>query len=84
MKENINAVETNVLNEDISTTLHIGKPYILSVILDGRAVAWIVGPSVKVMRSTITQTHNAKIKYSRNTNALLLGIIELIGFFVIL
>jgi hypothetical protein len=83
-KQNINAVDTNMLNEDISTALHIGKPYMLSVILDGSAAACTVGPSVNVVRSTITQAHKAKSMYSRNTIALLLGTIELIGFFVIL
>ena len=84
IKKNINAVDTNMLKEDISTALHIGKPNKLSVKLDGSAVVWTVGPSVNVVRSKITQANNANIKYSRNTNALLLGTIELNGIFVIL
>ena len=72
-----------MLNEDISTALHIGKPYKLSVILDGSTAVCTVGPSVNVVRSTIIQMHKANSRYSRNTNALLLGTIELIGVFVI-
>jgi hypothetical protein len=83
-KENINAVDTNMLNEDISTALHIGKPYMLSVILDGNAAVCTVGPSVNVVRSTITQTHKTRSMYSRHTNALLLDSVELIVGFVIM
>ena len=83
-KDNINAVDTNILNEDISTALHMGKPYMLSVILDGSAVACTVGPSVNVVRSTITQTHKTRSMYSRHTNALLLDSDELIVGFIIM
>jgi hypothetical protein len=82
-KQNINTVDTNMLNEDINTALHIAKPYMLSVILDGTEAACNEGPSVNVVRSTITQTHKAKSMYSMNTNALLLDTVELTGFFVI-
>jgi hypothetical protein len=83
-KQKINALDTKVLNEDISTVCQIGKPYILSVILDGSVAVCTVGPSVNVVRSTIIQIHIAKTKYSKNINALLLEAIELIGGFVIL
>jgi hypothetical protein len=82
-KQNIKTVDTNMLNADMSVTLHIGKPNMLSAILDGSAADCTVGPSVNVVRSTITQTNNANIMYSRNTNALLLDADELIGVFVI-
>ena len=83
-KENINAVDTNMLNEDISTARHIGKPYMLSVILDGTAADCTVGPSVNVVRSTITQMHKTRSMYSRHTNALLLDSTELIVGFIIM
>jgi hypothetical protein len=73
-----------MLNEDISTALHIGKPYRLSVILDGTAADCTVGPSVNVVRSTITQTHKTRSMYSMHTNALLLDSLELIVGFIIM
>ncbi len=82
-KENINAVDTNILNEDINTVFHIGKPYMLSVILDGGAAACTVGLSVHVVRSAITQRKKARSMYSRHTKALLLDTLELIGGFII-
>jgi hypothetical protein len=83
-KENINAVDTNMLNEDISTALHIGKPYMLLVIMDGSVAVCTVGPSANVVRSTITQTHKTRSMYSRHTNALLLDSVELIVGFIIM
>jgi hypothetical protein len=83
-KHKINALDIKVLNEDISTVLQIGKPYILSVILDGNVAVCTVGPSVNVVRSTIIKIHKMKTVYSKNTNTLLLESIELIGGFVIL
>jgi hypothetical protein len=82
-KQNIKMVDTNMLNADMSVALHIGKPNMLSAMLEGSAAACTVGPSVNVVRSTITQTNKANIMYSRNTNALLLDAVELIGLFVI-
>ena len=83
MKENINAADTNILNEDINTALHIGKPYMLSVILDGKVVACTVGLSVNVVRSAITQRQKAKSMYSRHTKVLLLDKFKLVGGFII-
>jgi hypothetical protein len=83
-KENINAADTNILKEDINTALHIGKPYILSVIPDSIVVACIVGLSVNVVRSAITQRQKARSIYSRHTKALLLDKLELVGGFIIL
>jgi hypothetical protein len=83
-KENINAADTYILNEDINTALHIGNPYMLSVILDGRLAVCIVGLSVNVVRSAITQRQKARIMYSRHTKALLLDKFELVSGFIIL
>ena len=83
-KQKINALDTKVLNEDISTVCQIGKPYMLSIKLDGSVAVCTVGPSVNVVRSTMMQMHKAKTKYSKNITALLLETIELIGGFVIL
>jgi hypothetical protein len=84
MKENINAADTNILNEDINTVLHIGKPYMLSVKTDERVAACTVGLSVNVVRSAITQRQMASIMYSRHTKALLLDRFELVGGFIIM
>ena len=84
IKQKISALDTKVLNDDISTVCQIGKPYMLSVKLNGSVAVCTVGPSVNVVRSTIIQIHKAKTKYSKNIIALLLEAIELIGGFVIL
>jgi hypothetical protein len=84
MKENINAADTNILNEDINTVLHIGKPYMLSVKTDERVAACTVGLSVNVVRSAIIQRQKARIMYSRHTKALLLDKFELVGGFIIM
>ena len=83
-QQKINADETKVLNEDISTVLQIGRLYMLSVILDGGVAVCTVGPSVNVVRSTIMEIHKANTMYSKNTIDLLLESIELIGGFIIL
>jgi hypothetical protein len=83
-KHNISTVDIKTLNEDIRTALQISKPYILSIILEGGVAVCVAGLSVKVVRSIIIQIHRANSIYSKNTNALLLGVFELIGGFVIL